>query len=145
MVRVQFFLKSRTITVLVLAVLPGQLQQLAGEDISDIDGPAWDQGYYAEAKVDDELLNHIEQLQLWCSLRQIRMSDEHIEADLMDLSIRVLRMFRKCLFEEEMEMHQISAARVSALSGQIPQLVMLAIFGLRLQKLVAVVVRLHQS
>ena len=66
------------------------------------------------------------------------MSDEHIEADLMDLSIRVLRMLRKCLFEE-MEMQQMSAARVSALSGQIPQLVMLAIFGLRLQKLVAVV------
>ena len=45
-----------------MEVLPGRLQQLAGEDISGIDGPAWDQGYHAEAKVDDELLDHIEQL-----------------------------------------------------------------------------------
>ena len=122
-----------------MAVLPGQLQQLVGEDSSDIDGPAWDQGYYAEAKVDEELLNHMEQLQLWCSLRQTGMPDEHIQADLMDLSIRVLRMRRKCRFEEEVEMHQMRAARVSAFSGQIPQLTMLATLGLRLQKLVAVV------
>ena len=73
-----------------MAVLPGQLQQLVDEDISDIDGPTWDQGYYAEAKVDNELLTHIEQLQLWCSLRQTGMPDEHIEADLMDLSMQGL-------------------------------------------------------
>jgi hypothetical protein len=122
-----------------MEVLPGLLQQLVDENISEIDGPTWDQGYYAEARVDNELLTHIEQLQLWCSLRQTGLPEDHIEADLMDLSVRVLRMLRKCLFEEEVELHQQSAERISALSGQIPQLAMLAIFGLRLQKLVAVV------
>ena len=62
-----------------------------------------------------------------------------IEVDLMDLSIQMLRMLQKCLFEEEVEMHSRTAERVSTLIGQIPHLAMLAIFGLRMQKLVAVV------